>query len=53
MNVAAEECIFIDNTAKNLIVPAEMGMRTILFDDENRDFELFVRSLNAVLREGA
>lgn len=49
MNVTAEECIFIDNTAKNLVVPAEMGMRTILFDDENRDFELFVQKLNAML----
>jgi len=51
MNVAAEECVFIDNTAKNLIVPAEMGMRTLLFDDENRDFEGFVQRLNAELLE--
>ncbi len=49
MNVSAEECIFIDNTAKNLVVPVEMGMRTILFDDESRDFELFVQNLNAML----
>jgi len=51
MNGAAEECVFIDNTAKNLIVPAEMGMRTLLFDDENRDFEGFVQRLNAELLE--
>lgn len=49
MNVTPSECIFIDNTAKNLIVPEKMGMRTMLFDDESRDFELFVRNLEAIL----
>lgn len=42
LNVRADECVFIDNTEKNLVVPKQMGMETILFDDENRDFELFV-----------
>ena len=51
MNVASSECVFIDNTAKNLIVPGNMGMKTILFDDENRDFDLFVKKLNAKLQE--
>ncbi len=51
MNVTASECIFIDNTAKNLIIPESMGMQTILFDDENRDFDLFVRNLEAKLQE--
>ena len=51
LNVSADDCIFIDNTAKNLIVPAQMGMRTMLFDDERRDFESFVQSLNAILQE--
>ncbi|MBQ8245502.1 MAG: HAD-IA family hydrolase [Lachnospiraceae bacterium] len=51
MEVDATECIFIDNTAKNLLVPAKMGMRTIMFDDESRDFQLFVQNLNAVLQE--
>ena len=51
MNVTASECIFIDNTAKNLIIPKSMGMQTILFDDENRDFDLFVRNLEAKLQE--
>ena len=35
--VAPNECIFIDNTAKNLIAAKQIGMKTILFDDENRD----------------
>ena len=32
-----QECIFIDNTAQNLEVPAGMGFRTVYFDDEKRD----------------
>ena len=35
--VKPEECAFIDNTAANLVVPGQMGMRTVLFDDERRD----------------
>ena len=34
----AEECVFIDNTKDNLVVPDEMGFRTLLFDDEKRDY---------------
>lgn len=51
LKVKATECVFIDNTAKNLLVPAKMGMKTFLFDDENRDFQAFVRSLSAILTE--
>ena len=51
MNVTASECIFIDNTAKNFIIPESMGMQTILFDDENRDFDLLVRNLESKLQE--
>ena len=39
LNVAPEECIFIDNSEKNLIVPREMGIRAIFFDDEIRDID--------------
>lgn len=39
LGVAAEDCAFIDNTAKNLTVPQAMGMQTILFDDEARDVD--------------
>ena len=35
--VATEDCIFIDNTAKNLIAAEQIGMKALLFDDENRD----------------
>ena len=37
--VETEDCIFIDNTAKNLIAAEQIGMKTILFDDENRDIK--------------
>ena len=49
LNVKASECLFIDNTAKNLIVPEQMGMQTILFDDENRDFDLFLKKVKKML----
>lgn len=45
LNLSACECVFIDNTEKNLVVPKQMGMSTILFDDDNRDYELFVKDL--------
>lgn len=47
--VQAAECVFIDNTAKNLIVPESLGMRTILFDDTTHDVSLFERQLMSLL----
>lgn len=38
-----KSCVFIDNTAKNLIVPEQMGFKTILFDDETRDVEGMIK----------
>lgn len=36
-NLKPQECVFIDNTAQNLEVPASMGFRTVYFDDEKRN----------------
>ena len=36
-SLPAPDCIFIDNTAANLIIPAQLGMKTHFFDDEKRD----------------
>lgn len=47
--VLPEECVFIDNTAKNLIVPQKLGMKTILFDDEHRDIQRFRMILQSIL----
>ena len=44
-----EDCVFVDNSEKNLIVPAQMGIKTILFDDEKRDLEEFRRTLGVFL----
>lgn len=49
LNVSANECAFINNTEKNLFVPTEMGMKTILFDDENRNFKGFKNKLDNLL----
>ncbi len=38
--LAADECVFIDNTAANLVVPEKMGFTTVLFDDEKRDYNV-------------
>lgn len=49
LNVKANECVFIDNSEKNLAVPSEMGITTILFDDEARDINKFKLELNNIL----
>ncbi len=49
LNVRAGECVFIDNTEKNLIVPKQMGMSTILYDDNNRDYALFINELERII----
>ncbi len=40
-----QEIVFIDNTVRNLEVPAKMGFRTIHFDDEKRDLAELKRVL--------
>jgi len=37
LNLSADECVFIDNQEKNLIVPRSMGMGVIYFDHVKRD----------------
>lgn len=49
LNVRPEECVFIDNTPKNLIVPGQMGVKTILFDDEARDVPGLRKTLEEIL----
>ncbi len=50
LDLKASECLFIDNSEKNLIVPNQMGMKTILFDDENRDIPCFVNEMALILK---
>ena len=35
----AEDCIYIDNSVKNLIAASELGMKTILFNRDNESFD--------------
>lgn len=49
LNVSADECVFIDNTERNLIIPEQMGMSVLLFDDEGRDVEMFERELERII----
>lgn len=43
LNVNADECIFIDNQEKNLIIPKIMGMNVIYFDHEKRNYEQLIQ----------
>ena len=43
LNVNADECIFIDNQEKNLIVPKSMGMNVIYFDHIERNYEKLIQ----------
>ena len=49
LNVSASECVFIDNTEKNLVIPKQMGISTILYNDDNRDYNLFAKDLERFL----
>ncbi|MBQ8740909.1 MAG: HAD-IA family hydrolase [Clostridia bacterium] len=49
LNVEPSDCVFIDNSEKNLVVPQEIGIHTILFDDENRNVEQFKKQLKELL----
>ncbi len=49
LNVSAGECVFIDNTEKNLVVPKQMGMSTVFYNDDNRDYDLFVKDLEKII----
>lgn len=51
LGIHPEESVFIDNTAKNLIIPEQLGMHTILFDDTNRNIAQFTEQLHRVLNE--
>lgn len=49
LKVQANECVFVDNSEKNLIIPAECGIHTILFDDVSRDISNFKKELYKIL----
>ncbi len=46
LNVTANECVFIDNQEKNLIVPKSMGMNVIFFDHKKRNYGKLIQEFN-------
>lgn len=46
LNLSADECLFIDNQEKNLIVPAKLGMKVIHFNHEERNHDALINQLN-------
>ncbi|PIZ95032.1 MAG: haloacid dehalogenase [Candidatus Magasanikbacteria bacterium CG_4_10_14_0_2_um_filter_37_12] len=47
-NMQAEECVFVDNSEKNLVVPKEMGFQTYFFDHEKNDVDIFIQYLKTL-----
>ena len=47
LGASPDECIFIDNSQKNLIAPGSLGIKTIYFDDEKQDFKALLAALRA------
>jgi putative hydrolase of the HAD superfamily len=47
LRVGPDECIFIDNSRENLIVPGSLGIKTVCFDDEKADFKALLAALRA------
>ena len=49
LGVKPNDCVFVDNSQKNLVVPQELEIHTILFDDEKRDIDEFKKQLYKLL----
>jgi len=45
LKMEADQCVFIDNQEKNLIVPESMGMKVIYFDHIEREHEKLLNTL--------
>ncbi|NRT36406.1 putative hydrolase of the HAD superfamily [Clostridium beijerinckii] len=48
LNVNTDECVFIDNQEKNLIVPKGMGMNSIYFDHEKRNYKKLIQEFKTL-----
>lgn len=45
LNVNVDECVFIDNQEKNLIIPKSIGMNTIYFNHDERNYKKLIKEL--------
>lgn len=43
LKVNTDECVFIDNQEKNLIIPKSMGMNVIYFDHKKRNYDQLIQ----------
>jgi len=48
LNVNADECVFIDNQEKNLVIPKSMGMNVIYFDHIKRNYEKLIQEFKSL-----
>lgn len=48
LDLAYELCAFIDNNQGNLIIPNELGMKTIFYDHNKRDFNQLLTELKCL-----
>ncbi len=48
LDLAYELCTFIDNNQGNLVVPNELGMKTIFYDHNKRDFDQLLTDLKCM-----
>ena len=46
--VPPNECVFIDNSAKNLVIPETMGMSAFLYDDAFRNTSRLIEHLQSL-----
>jgi HAD superfamily hydrolase (TIGR01509 family) len=45
LSITPQECIFVDNSRKNLIAPGSLGIKTIYFDEASQDFNALLTAL--------
>lgn len=50
-DVHYNECIFIDNTRENLVIPQALGMKTLYFDHEERDVPALAFHIREILQK--
>ncbi|VVB59923.1 Glyceraldehyde 3-phosphate phosphatase [uncultured archaeon] len=50
LKLKPQECIFIDNSARNLEVPKRMGFKTIHYDFQKKDFDSLLTQLKTLIR---
>jgi putative hydrolase of the HAD superfamily len=49
-NVEPSECVFIDNSKNNLIIPDKLGLKTIFYDHDTKDVGTLGSDLNELLK---